>query len=1176
MNKLYVAVGSLVITTIVMSHNSYDSLTAALLGAGTTINPYRIENCMDLQSMRQDPKAHYLLTKDIECNESVRWNTSSCLDNKTAETCSMQKDKCFWNKKYTCKGEMYDGCAYGKFDCLEWCDGSDWIGEDTCEDMYGFVPIGTKDNPFSGSLDGSGYTISNLDSYWPDTNNVGLFGVVNGGTIKNLRYIRSKISGQSYVGGMVGLFKGGIIENVISEFGVIEGDNRVGGLIGGVVLEGISADVSKIASYNCTVDGRTFVGGLVGENRDGIISESATSECNVSGSYDVGGLIGVNVGGEINNTYSNAKIGTGTRVGGSLGVNAGNGEVINAVSFGPVNCEFCDFNKTGGLIAYNESGSIVKSSYYNGDDNNKNDSGYGEAKTLNELSESGTYVAWDWDSVWGKDEGGNPFLVGLSRSSTALSDIDSEHASAESEENINIGETIIGMVYKIVNNKSEPVKDVTIAISVNGEPIKVRGESDEEGKFSIEGVNSSSGDLVTVFIERDNNQAATIAKKTDENLPSIDLYYNQLRINGSQPQMIFSNEISRLEYTGEYVHPDLESLFISKDKEILVREGKTLYVESGATFRLTNNLEVGNLELEGMILQKGYDLTVIDKFIQKGGIYDAGAGITLVKGDFVMDGGDFNGDKGLVEFAGDLVGMFRLNGGKFVSPSMLIVSTDWIQNGGEFIHNESTVVFAGTSHNIDVNESETFFNVVIDKKDNSGLRIIKDDKIKVLNDLTLIDGILEGGKIEAEGAVVHKSFFDGGDTIMEIKGDRNRSVVFSVGGRLPQVIFNAKSATARVEVMHTDDDDNEEDDVLIFDKPFNLINGNININEGDVWFNSDVDMEGGYIKMQGGSIVSAAPFRFYDGKITANYGAITFNSPLLLSGGEILLLDAELSVNNDTLIKNGKFRGGNGNVAFNGNLIMTGGTLIAPSGLMTVRGNMSLLKDKASFDNNGGTVSFEGMTRTIDMDGAKFGNLIIRKNPDEYLLLESGTTIIAEGNVDIERGALRDESIDVYGNMNMGPAAGTGSTSFEFKGTRPQTISLEHPTRFRGNITVNKTGDKYLRLESDINMTRKTQSIKVKSGGLDLNMHDIEFVPKAGLIVYKNGILLFRGREKHPVPTLYKESTVHYILERGPEVLDDVNYYNLILDSTRPLTFKPSDKGLTVFRDLTLRGGTLE
>ncbi len=66
-----------------------------------------------------------------------------------------------------------------------------------------FVPIGNKINPFLGSFDGNGHTISGL-YIEKDDGFVGLFGSIVDGSVVNLKIKNSYIAGAYYVGGIVG------------------------------------------------------------------------------------------------------------------------------------------------------------------------------------------------------------------------------------------------------------------------------------------------------------------------------------------------------------------------------------------------------------------------------------------------------------------------------------------------------------------------------------------------------------------------------------------------------------------------------------------------------------------------------------------------------------------------------------------------------------------------------------------------------------------------------------------------------------------------------------------------------------------------------------------------------------------------------------------------------------
>ncbi len=73
-----------------------------------------------------------------------------------------------------------------------------------------WTPIGTLNNPFKGSFDGQGYTVKNLSILSPTSDNLGLFGYVNGGTVRNLTVAGSIQTSKNSVGGVTGLFTGNL------------------------------------------------------------------------------------------------------------------------------------------------------------------------------------------------------------------------------------------------------------------------------------------------------------------------------------------------------------------------------------------------------------------------------------------------------------------------------------------------------------------------------------------------------------------------------------------------------------------------------------------------------------------------------------------------------------------------------------------------------------------------------------------------------------------------------------------------------------------------------------------------------------------------------------------------------------------------------------------------------
>ncbi|MGA2172338.1 MAG: GLUG motif-containing protein [Sedimentisphaerales bacterium] len=270
---------------------------------------------------------------------------------------------------------------------------------------------------FNGVLDGKGFCVKNLSIN--GAGYLGLFGSIEGGSVKNLGIKNCTVSGSSwYVGGLVGRNYSGTISNCYST-GMVSSSGYVGGdYVGGLVGENNGGSISNCysmgtvsgssySSYSCyvgglvgfneygsiisncystgTVSGSQFVGGLVGYGDYGNIS-GCYSTSTVSGSSNVGGLVGEN-GGSISNCYSTGTVSGSQFVGGLVGYNYGN--ISNCYSTSDVNGS----SDVGGLVGENNGGSI-SSSYFlitSGPNN-----GSGTPLTDAQMKQQSSFVGWDF------------------------------------------------------------------------------------------------------------------------------------------------------------------------------------------------------------------------------------------------------------------------------------------------------------------------------------------------------------------------------------------------------------------------------------------------------------------------------------------------------------------------------------------------------------------------------------------------------------------------------------------------------------------------------------------------------------------------------------------------------------------------------------------------------------
>lgn len=143
-----------------------------------------------------------------------------------------------------------------------------------------FEPIGTETNPFKGTFNGNGYTISGIDISSTGSN-VGIFGYVTDATIKNLITQGTKIEGVSYVGGIVGNGTG-TIENCINNVPII-GTEAEGKWIGGIAGQ-FSGSVSYCQN-NAEISGVQTIGGIIGKSVESTKIYNCKNTAVVNGSY---------------------------------------------------------------------------------------------------------------------------------------------------------------------------------------------------------------------------------------------------------------------------------------------------------------------------------------------------------------------------------------------------------------------------------------------------------------------------------------------------------------------------------------------------------------------------------------------------------------------------------------------------------------------------------------------------------------------------------------------------------------------------------------------------------------------------------------------------------------------------------------------------------------------------
>jgi hypothetical protein len=242
-----------------------------------------------------------------------------------------------------------------------------------------WVPIGNKYiAPFSGVFDGNGKTIRNIcigsagSAAAPDY--AGLFGYVNGGTVKDLTVNWTVFNANSVSGGIAAVALNAVVSNC-STTGDISGSDYAGGITGsgsGTISAchaagnvtavnyagGITGSVDG-SVYNCyatgNVTGKIYAGGVAGGGGGCFVNCYAAG--NVTGAAYAGGVIAyVTISGvTVANCYATGGVSGGTYSGGIIGAGFYSGNISNCYASGNIS----GGGYAGGIAGYLGLGGVT-------------------------------------------------------------------------------------------------------------------------------------------------------------------------------------------------------------------------------------------------------------------------------------------------------------------------------------------------------------------------------------------------------------------------------------------------------------------------------------------------------------------------------------------------------------------------------------------------------------------------------------------------------------------------------------------------------------------------------------------------------------------------------------------------------------------------------------------------
>ena len=228
---------------------------------------------------------------------------------------------------------------YGNWNPIGWYQNADELS-------------GAVEHPFRGHFDGAGHTIQGLRIIRPDRElaNVGLFGAVDGGSVRDLTVEAEEVQGADNAAVLAGILTGGAVVENVEVSGTVISHGNAGGIAGEVSGDGASWRDGGVVIENCRAEGivliglepRGGVGGIAGTVDGGtlldnvVITQNGDTDRIQSKGY-VGGIVGVMRDAGVYNSYVNGTIGgNGSQAVGGIAGKYESGELILARMAGTV------------------------------------------------------------------------------------------------------------------------------------------------------------------------------------------------------------------------------------------------------------------------------------------------------------------------------------------------------------------------------------------------------------------------------------------------------------------------------------------------------------------------------------------------------------------------------------------------------------------------------------------------------------------------------------------------------------------------------------------------------------------------------------------------------------------------------------------------------------------------
>jgi hypothetical protein len=288
-------------------------------------------------------------------------------------------------------------------------------------------------------------------------------------------------------------------------------------------------------------------------------------------------------------------------------------------------------------------------------------------------------------------------------------------------------------------------------VSINGGAVVETDDTDASGDYSLDmSFDLTAGDVITVFLQDEAQDAVTVSVSDGADLINFDLYQDYLITRHENNGSLTNTTLDTANNSGD---TDIDSIYTLSGTALTVTSGVELLISG--TFAPGDSVTANTIDIDGTFAMAANDITLSGTFDATSGVFSTTGTVafTAISGtpEIISNNQSFtniifnDGGAGItfeLEDALDVDGTLRIAGGtldtKSTESNSITVGSNWL-NEDIFLAQTGTVTFDPTATVDVVSNASAFNNIVV----NGSGTVELEDALDVDGTLRIAAGTLD-------------------------------------------------------------------------------------------------------------------------------------------------------------------------------------------------------------------------------------------------------------------------------------------------------------------------------------------------------------------------------------------------------------------------------------------------